>query len=109
MAQLIVITDTDTALGFRLAGLDVPDIVSANEATEQLLSLLQGKEPNVVIYNEEYRQALSEKSRALLDESLTPVFFPISTRQIGQIGESREVSLARMLRRVIGYQLKITR
>lgn len=109
MARLVVITDPDTALGFRLTGVEVTEVAGVEEATERLLALLKARESGVVIYNEEYHRALPEKSRAALEESITPVFFAVPVARAGRLGEPREEYLARLLRRAIGYQLKIRR
>lgn len=109
MAGLMVVTDPDTALGFRLAGVEVTEVAGADEAAERLLALLQRKGPGIVVYNEEYRSALSEKSRTVLEESIVPVFFAMPVGRMGRTQETREVYLARLLRRAIGYQLKIKR
>ena len=109
MAKLVAITDPDTALGFRLAGIEAVEVANAEDAAERLLAALKAREPGVVIYNEEYQTSLPEKSRAVLDESITPVFFTIPVARAGMSGEAREVYLARLLRRAIGYQLKIKR
>lgn len=109
MAGLMVLTDPDTALGFRLAGAEVTEVTGADEAADRLLALLKAKEPGVVMYNEEYRSALPEKNQTALEESIIPVFFAIPVARVGRVGEAREVYLARLLRRTIGYQLKIKR
>lgn len=109
MAKLIAFTDPDTALGFRLAGIEAVEVASAEDAAERLLAALKARESGVVIYNEEYQAALPEKSRDMLDESITPVFFAVPVARAGMSGEAREVYLARLLRRAIGYQLKIKR
>jgi len=109
MARLVAITDPDTALGFRLAGIEAVEVASATDAAERLLAALNTGEPGVIIYNEDYQASLPEKSRAALDESITPVFFAVPVARAGMTGEAREVYLARLLRRAIGYQLKIKR
>jgi len=109
MAGLRVITDPDTAIGFRLAGAEVTEVAGAEEAADRLFALLKASEPGVVIYNEEYRSALAERNQTALEESITPVFFAIPVARARRIGEAREVYLARLLRRAIGYQLKIKR
>jgi V/A-type H+-transporting ATPase subunit F len=109
MAQLIVVTDPDTALGFRLAGVEVSEVGTTEEAADRLLALLGVKEVGIVIYNEEYRAALPEKSQVALEESMSPVFFAIPVSQAKRAGEPRERYLARLLRRAIGYQVKIKR
>lgn len=109
MARLLVLTDPDTALGFRLAGVEVSEVSTKEEAAARLLTLLRAKEAGIVIYNEEYQAALSEKSQVALEDSMSPVFFAIPVSQTHRAGEPREQYLARLLRRAIGYQLKITR
>lgn len=109
MAQLIVVTDPDTALGFQLTGAEVTVVTDREDAADRLLGLLKAKEPGLVVYNEEYRAALPEKSQAALEESVTPVFFAIPVARARRTGEPREEYLARLLRRTIGYQLKIKR
>jgi V/A-type H+-transporting ATPase subunit F len=109
MARLIVITDPDTALGFRLAGVDVDEAPTPGAGGELLLSRLRAREAEIVVYNEEYATALPEKTRAALEDSLVPVFFAIPVAQARRAGEPREQYLARLLRRAIGDQLKIKR
>ena len=109
MARLTVITDPDTALGFRLAGIEVTEVTDVDEAVERLRALLRAKETGIVLYNEEYRSALPEPSQAAMEESLTPIFFAIPVARTGRISERREEYLARLLRRTIGYQVKIKR
>lgn len=109
MPRLLVVTDPDTALGFRLAGIEVAEVTGADKAVERLLALLRAKEAGIVIYNEEYRSAIPEKNQATLEESLTPIFFAIPVARAAPISERREEYLARLLRRAIGYQLKIKR
>lgn len=109
MARLIVVTDPDTALGFRLAGVEVSEVSAKEEAADRLLTLLRAKEAGIVIYNEEYLAGLPEKSQVALEESMSPVFFAIPVSQAKRVGEPREQYLARLLRRAIGYQLKIKR
>lgn len=109
MARLIVITDPDTALGFRLAGVDVIEAGTQEEAAKQLCRFLNEKESGIVIYNQEYQTALPEKTRSALEESVRPVFYAIPVVHAEPVGELREEYLARLLRRAIGYQLKIKR
>lgn len=109
MARLIVITDPDTALGFLLAGAEVAEVTNTEQATNRLRDILKTKQAGVVVYNEEYRSGLSEHEQALLDESVAPVFFAIPIARAQPAREGREEYLARLLRRSIGYQVKIKR
>ncbi|GIW54589.1 MAG: hypothetical protein KatS3mg082_0993 [Nitrospiraceae bacterium] len=109
MARLSVITDPDTALGFRLAGVDVHEEIDPVKAGERLLALLRAREAGIVIYNEDFVSTLPESAVTALEESLTPVFFAIPVPRPVSPAERREDYLARLVRRAIGYQLKIKR
>ncbi|WP_447974708.1 V-type ATP synthase subunit F [Nitrospira sp. Kam-Ns4a] len=109
MARLRVLTDSETALGFRLAGVEVTEVATPAEAGERLLALLRARETGIVIYNEDFVSAVPEPTRTALEESLTPVFFALPVARTAPLGEPREDYLARLLRRAIGYQLKLKR
>jgi len=109
MAHLTVVTDPDTALGFRLAGVDVSDVGSTEEAAEHLLSLLRSRKAGIVIYNEEFRWGLPEKSLSEMEECLSPIFYAIPVSQATGKGDTHEHYLARLLRRAIGYHLTLKR
>ncbi|MBI4401767.1 MAG: V-type ATP synthase subunit F [Nitrospirae bacterium] len=109
MVRLTVITDPDTALGFRLAGIEATEVTGAGEAAERLLALLRAKGTGIVVYNEEYRSAIPEPYQTAMEQCLAPIFFAIPVARAGRITERREEYLARLLRRTIGYQLKIKR
>lgn len=109
MARLVAITDPDTALGFRLAGVEVIEAADAQQAAGRLLGLHKARNAGVVIYNEEYRRGLSDREQAALDESVVPIFFSVPVTRARQTGGARAEYLVRLLRRSIGYQLKIKR
>lgn len=109
MARLLVITDPETAVGFRLAGVEVTETTNPAEARERLLALLRAREAAIVVYNEHFASALPESYRAQLEESLSPIFFAIPVARAAPLAEPREHYLARLLRRAIGYQVKIKR
>ncbi len=109
MAYVVVVTDPDTALGFRLAGIQTLAVQQTQEAPGLLRELLERGEASVVMVDEGYLPLLPERLRRRIEESLKPVFVPIPQIQAWREGERREDYLARLLRRVIGYQIRIQR
>ena len=109
MAHLVVVTDPDAALGFRLAGIQALAVQEAQEAPGLLRELLEQREARVVMVDEGYLPLLPERLRRRIEESLKPVFVPIPQIQAWRGGERREDYLAPLLRRVIGYQIRIQR
>jgi V/A-type H+-transporting ATPase subunit F len=109
MARVIALTDPETAMGFRLAGIETLVAREADEARRILEELLEKKEPGVVIFDENYLTAIPEKIHKRIEESLKPLFVPVPHVRSWQEGERKEEYLARLLRRAIGYQIKIRR
>lgn len=111
MAKIIVLTDYDTALGFQLAGVEVMKVVSSEEAATKIRELLKDKEVGLIVLNEEFITDLSEGMQKRIENSNYPVFVPIPVvKHWGREKEKeREEYILRLIRRAIGYQLKIRR
>ena len=62
MYKVIVITDPETADGFRFAGVDVISVDTADAAREQVKHLLDGPDSGILALNESYYYALDEKT-----------------------------------------------
>ena len=109
MARIVALTDPETAMGFRLAGIEAIIAPQADEANRLLAELLEKKQPGVVLFNEDYLEAMPERFQRRMEDSLQPIFVPIPHVRSWQEGEKKEEYLARLLRRAIGYQIKIRR
>lgn len=110
MARIAVITDSDTALGFRLAGVDAFDVSSGRDAEVLIERFLRNREYEIVAYSEEYQPHLSELLKRRVEESTLPVFISVpsvtSSRE-GREGEREEEYIARVLQRALGFYVKI--
>ena len=109
MAWVAVLTDPDTAMGFRLAGVETFSAKDGEEVRRLVEVFFERRDPGVVVYNEDFLPFLAEKLQKRIEESLQPVFIPVPHIQSWREGEKGEEYLARLLRRVIGYQIKIKR
>lgn len=109
MSRIIALTDSETAMGFRLAGIEV--VVPEDDAgvRDAVNRFFQIRESALVIVNEDYLSALPERTHRRVEESLKPLFVPVPVIRSWREGERKEEYLARMLRRVVGYQVKIRR
>lgn len=111
MAKIIVLTDHDTGLGFQLAGVEVMKVASSDEAATKMRDLMKDREVGLIILNEEFITGLSEGMQKKIEGSNYPVFVPIpAAKHWGKEKEKeREEYILRLIRRAIGYQLKIRR
>ncbi len=102
MYKFIVVTDTDTATGFRLAGIDVMEIQDSEEVRTLLPSLLLKDDTGIIAINEEYMMSLDEKMMEKIEKSYRPIIIPIPSR-VKRL--DRTSYIEGLLRRAIGYNI----
>ena len=83
MLKFVVVTDQDSAIGFRLAGVDVVEAASPEEARSVLTALEKKGEAGIVAINEDVLNALDEKFREKLEKLRSPIVIPIPSRAVG--------------------------
>ncbi|NYT16392.1 MAG: V-type ATP synthase subunit F [Methanomicrobiales archaeon] len=106
MYKFSVVTDPDTAAGFRLAGVDVIEVRSMDEAKKIIPELLLRDDTGIVALNEDYMQVLDDKILAKIEKTYRPIIIPIPVRKRGGGGMSY---IERLLQRAIGYNIVVRR
>ena len=106
MYKFVVVTDPDTAPGFRLAGVDVLEASNVEEAKKIIPSLLFKDDTGIVAVNEDFMASLDEKLMERIEKTHRPIIIPIPSR-IRQI--DRTDYIERLLRRAIGYNIVVRR
>ena len=102
MYKFIVVTDPDTAPGFRLAGVDVMEIQNSEEVRTLLPSLLLKDDTGIIAINEDYMASLDEKMMEKIERSYRPIIIPIHS---GAKRLGRTSYIEGLLRRAIGYNI----
>jgi len=106
MYKFVVVTDSDRAAGFRLAGADVMDAADAAEARTVIPPLLYRDDIGIVAVNEEYMLSLDEKVMDRIEKMHRPLIIPLPSK-------SKEVDrrtyIERLLRKAIGYNIVLKR
>ncbi len=109
MKGVVAITDADSALGLRLAGIETLAVESDDEARARLTERLEARDCAVVVYDEGSLSSLPEGLQRRIEESTRPIFIPVPFLRSWQEGEKREEYLVRLLRRTIGYHIRLQR
>ncbi len=106
MYKFVVVTDPETAPGFRLAGVEVLEASTAEEAKSVIPSLLYKDDTGIVAVNEDFMASLDEKLMEKIEKTHRPIVIPIPSRthQVDRVDY-----IARMLRRAIGYNVVVRR
>ena len=106
MYRFVVVTDPETAPGFRLAGVEVLEVASAADAESVIPPLLFKDDTGIVAVNEDFMASLDAKLMEKIEKTHRPIIIPIPsrTRQINRVDY-----IERMLRRAIGYNIVVRR
>jgi V/A-type H+-transporting ATPase subunit F len=107
--KLIVLTDSDTADGFRLAGVDVEVADSAEAARKALNALLNVDSSGIIAVNEKIMAAIDERTQKRIDSIYRPIVISLPIREKLQMGEDHRAYLARLIRRAIGFDITLRR
>ena len=109
MYKLVVLTDTDTADGFRLAGVDVNVVDSPEMARAQLVSLLDDDATGIIAVNERLMTAIDERIQKKIDSIYRPIVVSLPIREKLEMGEDHRAYLSRLIRRAIGFDITLRR
>ncbi|HYA33218.1 MAG TPA: V-type ATP synthase subunit F [Candidatus Bathyarchaeia archaeon] len=106
MYKFVVVTDPETAPGFRLAGVEVLEVSTIADAMSTIPPLLFKDDTGIVAVNEDFMASLDDKLIEKIQKTHRPIIIPIPsrTRQI-----DRADYIERMLRRAIGYNIVVRR
>ncbi|OPY36925.1 MAG: V-type ATP synthase subunit F [Methanoregula sp. PtaU1.Bin051] len=106
MYKFVVVTDPDSAPGFRLAGVDVLEAKDLNEAKKIIPPLIFRDDTGIVAVSEDLMAVLDDKMMEKIDKTYRPIIIPIPSRIKGI---SRTSYIERLLQRAIGYNIVIRR
>jgi V/A-type H+-transporting ATPase subunit F len=106
MYKFVVVTDPDSAPGFRLAGVDVIEASGLDEAKKIIPPLIYKDDTGIVAISEDLMAALDQKLLDKIAKTYRPIIIPIPSRIKGI---SRTSYIERLLQRAIGYNIVIRR
>jgi V/A-type H+-transporting ATPase subunit F len=106
MYKFLVVTDPDTAPGFRLAGVEVIEASNQEEARKAINALVFKDDTGIVAVNEEFIAALDQKLVETIEKTYRPIMIPIPSRVRRM---DRTSYIERMLQRAIGYNIVVRR
>lgn len=109
MGNIIALVDEEMVLGFRLAGIGARSTETPEELQRSSESLLVDPWVRLVLVDESLFRLLPERFQRKLEDSRSPVFIPIPAFRPSKIAVKPEEYVARLMRRAIGYHIKIRR
>jgi V/A-type H+/Na+-transporting ATPase subunit F len=107
--KLVVLTDPDTADGFRLAGVDV-HVAESNEMARKILAgLVDDDTSGIIAVNEQMMAAVDERLQRKIDSIYRPIVISLPIREQLHFGEDHRAYLSRLIRRAIGFDITLRR
>lgn len=109
MGSVIALVDEETGLGFRLAGIAAHAVDTPEALAGRAASLLDDPEARIVLVDEALFRQLPETLLRRLESHEAPVFVPVPVFRGRRGAAASEDYIARLMRRAIGYQIRIRR
>ncbi len=107
MYKLVVLTDPESAYGFKLGGVDVIEADSGEDARQKLISLINDDSSGIIAINEDFMAHIDERTRAKIDSIYRPIVVSIPSKTKIIITEERRKYLARLIRRAVGFDIRL--
>lgn len=101
---MAVISDAETATGFRLAGVEVREAASPEQTLEHIRTLLT-LDYGLIAVNEDLLKGLDEDLDRLMRDRDTPIIIPFPAPR-AQL-ESGEEYISRLVKEHIGFYVKL--
>ncbi len=109
MYKVVVLTDPDTADGFRLAGVDVQVVESEDMARKQLNALIDDDSSGIIAVNEKMMASIDERTQKKIDSIYRPIVISLPIKEQLEMGEDHRAYLSRLIRRAIGFDITLRR
>jgi V/A-type H+-transporting ATPase subunit F len=107
MYKVVVLTDPETADGFRLAGVDVHEAEDAEEAKREINRLLEDSDTGILAVNESFLAAIEDRVRQRIEATYRPIVISLPVKEkLGAIGD-RKAFLARLVHRAVGFDVTL--
>ncbi len=107
MSKYLVITDPDSAVGFRLAGVETLAAERVEDAEEMLQTAVNSGGTGLLLINESFMNKFSDSFQRKLEKISLPLIIPIPISGTWWKQEQGEDYIFNLIRRAIGYQMKI--
>ena len=106
MGRLMVITTSDLAPGYELAGVETIAVENLEEAEASLREILKEEEDNLLVIDQDLLRNLAPRLQRQLEASYHPVVMAIpGGSSIAGSGEERRRYIAELIRRAIGFHI----
>jgi vacuolar-type H+-ATPase subunit F/Vma7 len=109
MSEVLVVGQPEIVEGFGLTGARVETVTDPDRVGWLVNELLRTRDTGIVVITEDLYEEIPEKLRIRAEASARPLFITLPRPAGREVWEEREDLISRIIRRAIGYRLKIRR
>lgn len=109
MSEILVIGEPEIIEGFALTGARIRPESDPARVERMLANLFQSGETDIVVVTESLFERIPEKTRIRAETSGHPIFLTLPRPAGIELPGEREDLISRIIRRAIGYRLKVRR
>jgi V/A-type H+-transporting ATPase subunit F len=111
LRKFIVLTDPESADGFRLAGVEVLEasIEDRTDTKRKLIGLINDDDVGIIGIDEDLLLEIDEPTRLKIDRLYRPIVIAIPAKKKLGVSEARHSFLASMIHRAIGFDIRVGR
>lgn len=107
MAELLIITGEGASIGFRCAGLDTKELGEGEDISSVIAALQNERRYGLIAVEEKLLEQVSENVMKRIRRKGLPIVIPINIPHSWGEVEFGESPVVRLIRRAIGYQIKL--
>ncbi len=103
--KILVIVNSEIGPGFKLSGVDVVSPSTTEEAEKIVEKEIEEARYGIIILDENFLQNFSDKVKNEVLDSVVPLIVPVNLSRVSK--ESPEEYLENVVRRAVGFQIKV--
>jgi len=107
MYKVVVVTDPDTARGFRLAGVDVCEVDGPDEARNEIRRLLDDEGTGILAVNEGFLSSIDYRLKERIEATYKPIVVSLPVKEKISVPGERRAFLARLVHRAVGFDVTL--
>lgn len=107
MFSLKVLANKEAAPGFRLAGVEVVEAQTPEEARHELIALLSDQTSGIIAVDENLAEGIDQPLQAKLDQLYRPVVVILPSTTALVAAESKRTYFERLIKKAIGFEMKL--
>ncbi len=107
LSRLVIITNPESANGFRLAGVEVFEAGVVDEAKKYLTDFINDDSIGIVAIDEDLMEEIDERLKDRIDKLYKPVVIPIPPKKTVEVSDTRTAYVQSIIKRAVGFDIKL--